>query len=405
MRLRASLFERYPFGWLALASAIAGIVFVRCFPSEPHQPDSWAFEALARSLLAGRGLTYREPMLPGLDLYAFRAPGYPIFAALGLLFGGVGTVILIQGALCGLSASIVGRIAGQLGGARAAWAAFALRLVWPVAWQYARLEMSETLFEFLGITATWLALLCVERRRVGWALVAGVVAAASMLTRPAGAGTVAAIAAWLAWRHRRGAIAFALAALLVWLPWPIRNYARLHAFVPFSTLGGATTWAGTQPGEIVGPAFEWMSQHTDLGEVALDRHYFALARAEVRSRPWQAAMRMVRWSLLYLGPLRGRDPTLWVQRFAMLAALAAVLLAESRARLALPAMVWAAQGLLLVSVVLIDRYRFPTDWCVIVAAGVGLAGLADRLGTRRAAALAGVSLALCLAGSLLVARH
>lgn len=87
---------------------------------DPMQnPDSLAFAAPARSVLGGHGLRYREALIPGLDLFAFRAPGYPVFVALGLTLGGIGTVIAIQGALNGLSAALVGDIARKLGaGAR-----------------------------------------------------------------------------------------------------------------------------------------------------------------------------------------------------------------------------------------------------------------------------------------------
>ena len=114
---------------------------------------------------------------------------------------------------------------------------------------------------------------------------------------------------------------------------------------------------------------------------------------------------MVNWSVLYIGPVRGRALSLWVHRFAMIAAFAAMLLAAARARLGLPILFWAAQGALLLPVIVIERYRFPAEWCVIVAAAVGLVELGGRFGPRSAARFAAVALALSVAGSWVTARH
>jgi hypothetical protein len=405
MRPRLPSFDRFPFGWAAVVGGVLGLILVRALPLDPHlNPDSWAFEAVARSLLAGRGFTYREPMLTGLDLYAFRAPGYSVFVACGMLLGGLGAVIAMQGALQGVTAALVGLIAGRLAGPRAAWIAFTLRFAWPAAWLHARLEGSELVFELLTVLAAWLAIESVERRSLGAGVLAGLATAASVHTRAVGLGTAVAITVWLCFRFPRVAVAFALAAVVAWAPWPARNAARLHAFVPFSTSGGATTWAGTMGGD-VGPAYVWMSQHTNLGELRLDRQCYAFARQNVRANPAAAAKRSLRWALIYLGPIRGRDASMWVHRVAMLAALAALLMPAARRRLALPALVWAAQGGLMLTVAIIDRYRFPAEWCVVVAAAVGLVGLAERLGPRRAGWIAGLALVVCFAGSHLVARR
>ena len=291
MQLRVPAFDRYPLGWLAVLAAVLGVAVVRLLPLDPHaNPDSWAFEAIARSLLAGHGFTYREPMLQGLDLYAFRAPGYSVLVALGLLLGGVGSVIVLQGALNGISAALVGQVAGRLAGPRAAWIAFALRLAWPAGWGYARAETSEILFEFLGVLATWLVIESIERRHVGWSLVAGAACAAAILTRPVGIANAGVLALGLWLRFPRAAVAFALTILVGWAAWPVRNVARLHAFVPFSTLGGATAWAGTTENGEVGPAFTgcrstpgWERWRSTATSTRLPAPRFARIRGRPRS--------------------------------------------------------------------------------------------------------------------------
>ncbi len=394
----------FPLGRVAVGAAVAGAIVTRLLHIDPHlNPDAFAFESIARSLLAGHGFAYRESSLAGLDLYAFRAPAYPVFVALALAAGGVSTLIAIQGSLNGLTAALVGSIAGWLGGSRAAWIAFAIRLAWPAAWFHSALVMSEIFYEALIVIATWLVLEAIERRRISWIALSGLLTTAAMLTRPVGLGLAAALGIWLLIRWRRGAVVFALAVLLSWAPWPIRNAERLHAFVPFTTLGGATAFTGASDQD-VGAAFQFMSSHVEMGEVGLDRYFYAQARARVLADPGAAFIRAARFALVYLGPIRGRARELWVHRFAMLAALPALALALWRRRLTLPFLIWGAQGVLLLPVLLIDRYRFPTEWCVVIAAGLGLAALAERIGSRRAVIASAIALAVCIVGTLAVAR-
>ncbi|HTR97552.1 MAG TPA: hypothetical protein VMH61_06575 [Candidatus Acidoferrales bacterium] len=394
----------YPLGLLLLLGALAGLVVTPLLHLDPHlNPDSLDFEAIARSLLAGHGFVYREAMFPSLSLYAFRAPGYPLFLAAGLALGGVRAAIALNGIVTGLAAALVGAIAFRLGGARAGWIAFAIRMVWPVAWWNAGQLMSETLFEFLTVLATWLALECVQRRSTALAVASGGVAAAALLTRPVGVMAALALGIWLVARRPRAAVAFALAALMAWSPWPIRNAKRLHAFVPMVTSSGLVRWtmhAGLPPST----AWAWMAAHSDQGELAMDRHFRAensrLAHAPLLERLRDTMSN----TLTYLGPIRGRTRELWLHRFAMLAAFSALLLPAARPRLVLPALLWLSQGALMISLEVSQRFRFPTDWCVVIAAAVGLAALADRWGARRTALAAAAALALCVAGTIVVAR-
>lgn len=391
--------REYPLGWVALAAAVAGVAVTLGLSLDPMEnPDSLAFQALARSLLSGQGFRYQEPLIPGLDLLAFRAFGYPAFVALGMALGGVGAVIAIQGALNGLSAALVGAIAKDLHSGRAAWIAFALRMIWPFSWFYSGQLMSETLYEFLTVLATWLVVRSVTRRQIPWSILGGLAAAAAILCRPVGVGLAAALGLWLLLKFPRAAAAYALAALVTWAPWPIRNARHLHAFVPFTTNGGATTWIGLNNG-IARPAYDWMGTHAERGEIGFDRHFRALARERMKQDPGAVASGILGRTFLYLGPIRGRATMLWVHRFAMLAALAALLLRSARARLLLPGLVWGAQGALLLAILLNDRYRYATDWCVVIAAAFGIVGISERYGARRALLLGGIAAALCIAGS------
>ncbi len=394
--------ERYPLAWLALGAAAIGGCIAPLLPIPHVQPDSLAFEAIARSILAGTGIRYQEAHMPGLDLYAFRAPGYPVFLAFVLAIGGMTTLLAIQGALNGLSAALVGAVAGELAGARAAWIAFALRFAWPVSWGHASVVESEILYEVLTVLATWLILVAVRRRWLGLAVLAGGVTAAAILVRPVGLGLAGAIGLWLLFKQPRAAVAFGAAALIAWAPWPVRNARVLHAFVPFTTNGGATAWAGTTDGDVL-PAYLWMGENLSLGEIGFDRHYRALTLERIHDHPAHVAAAVAQRAFIYLGPIRGRDADLWVHRFAMMAALAALGLAWSRPRVLLPGLIWLGQGAVLVPVYLISRYRFPTEWCVAVAAAIGLVALGKQLGLRRAGLIATGALLLALFGSLALA--
>ena len=396
---RAFSLPDYPAGRLALVAAVAGIAVTLGLRLDPMEnPDSLAFLALARSMLDGLGIRYQEPLIPGVDLFAFRAPGYPVFVAAGMALGGIGVVIAIQGALNGLSAVLVGGIARDLHSNRAGWIAFALRAIWPFSWIYSGHLMSETLYEFLCVLAAWLAVRGVVQRRIQWSALAGCVAAGAVLCRPVGLALVGALGLWLLTRFPRAAAAFALAALVAWAPWPIRNALVLRAFVPFTTNGAGTAWIGLSGG-VARPAYDWMGAHTELGELGFDRHFRQLNREIVKRDPGALVSGVAVRSFFYLGPIKGRATMLWVHRFAMLGALAALFLPGARAMLLLPGLVWGAQGALLVAILLNDRYRFPTDWCVVLAAAFGLTALAARIGDRRALLYAGIAAALSIAGS------
>jgi hypothetical protein len=391
-------------GRVAIVSAVIGAVINLLTPVDPHlNLDSRAFEAIARSLLAGQGFVYREPLLHGLAFYAFRSPGYSAFLALGLWLGGVTAAVALQGALQGVSAALVGDLAGRWAGPRAAWLAFAIRFAWPAGWFHAGQLMSEGFFELTTLLAVWLAVRTGEGRQLRWALAAGVAVGVALLTRPVGLGCALALAAWLCVRHPRGAAVLALAALLTWLPWPLRNAQRLHAYVPFLTSGGVTSWT-THSGHPPSVAWDYMAQHTDLGEVGLDRHFRVATLEIVRADPMGFARQLGRGLLEYVGPLFYRGREVWLHRFALLALLPALLWADARRRLVLPGLVWAGEGLFMLPIALHARFRFPSEWCVIVAAAIGLEATAERWGTRRAGVLALGALLLCIAFTLAVAR-
>ena len=391
-------------GWMSLIAAVVCAVVVRLLHMDQYSnPDSHAFMAIARSLLEGRGFVYNEPMFPSVPLYAFRSPGYSAFLAVAMMLGGVATAVTVQGALSGVSAALVGGLARDLGGNRAAWIAFAFRLAWLGCWSFAGQIATESFFEFTMILTVWLAFRAALKHNVALAATAGVVATLSILTRPAGVGPLAAVMWWLVRRFPRGAIALAAALFITWLPWPIRNYTKLHTFVPLLTMGGVALWdSHSENPPIV--AWTYMAEHPELGEVGYDKH-FARATVElIRENPTGFVRRVARATLEYMGPIKDRRLNTWLHRFALLALLAALWWPAARVRLALPVMVWASFGALIIPIAVNYRYRFPAEWCVMIGAAIGLDALSERLGGRRTAVLAAVGLAACIAFTLVVGR-
>ena len=391
-------------GWMSLIAAVVCAVVVRLLHMDQYSnPDSHAFMAIARSLLEGRGFVYNEPMFPSVPLYAFRSPGYSAFLAVAMMLGGVATAVTVQGALSGVSAALVGGLARDLAGNRAAWIAFAFRLAWLGCWSFAGQVTTESFFEFTMILTVWLAYRAALKRNASWAATAGVVATLSILTRPAGVGPLAAVGLWLVRRFPRGAMVLAAALFITWLPWPIRNYTKLHTFVPLLTMGGVALWdSHSENAPIV--AWTYMADHPELGEVGFDRHFSAATVQLIRDDPQGFVRRVARATLEYMGPIRDRRLNTWLHRFALLAVLAALWWPASRARLKLPAMVWIAFGALIIPIAVNYRYRFPAEWCVMIGAAIGLDALSERLGGRRAALLAAVGLAACIAFTIAVGR-
>src|SRR6185503_11117020 len=166
--------------------------------------------------------------------------------------------------------------------------------------------MSETFFEFVTILTVWLAVRAEARRRLGWLVLTGVAAGLGVLTRPVALGCLGAVGLWLLFRrHPRGAVVVAATAFLVWLPWPIRNQARLHAFVPLLTSGGVAAW-NIQSNHEPDVAWAFMREHVALGEVGLDEHFRRATSELIRQDPVAYAKRIARASIDYTGPILER---------------------------------------------------------------------------------------------------
>jgi len=400
---------------VALAVACpAGALIAATVAAAPHaNPDSHAFEAVARSLLQGHGFTYREPMLPGLDLKAFRSPAYAVFLALAFRLGGVQAALAMQGALAAATAALVADLAHRAAGARAGALALGALLLWGQPWRYAGELMTETLYTFLVVLALWLAApfaglatrgarddARAEPRRGGAhdraaapvrAALLGAVTALAILARPSGFALAAALGVTMLRRAPRALAVTAVVAVLAWAPWPARNAAVLHAFVPTLTNGGLNAWNGNT-GRPIAEGWGLQQRNVERGEVGLDRMFWRLTREEIAMHPRAAADRLAGRIAGYVGP-PSSQPAQWML-LAMwpLAAIGVWGLASGpasgRALLGLAGTAWVWHALVASLVVVNERYRHPTDPVVVLIGALGVETLVRRLGARRGGLLA-----------------
>ena len=373
--------DGFPFVPLAIAAALAGAVIASSLTAHPYaNPDSHAFEAVARSLLAGRGFAYQEPLLPGVTLFAYRAPVFPLFAVPLLALGGVPLVLAAQGALVGLTAAVLGRMAARLGGRPAGWVAFAFAMAWWPTWQLAGQFLSETLYTTLTVLAV-AAALTVRAAGARAAAAAGALVAAAALTRSIGAAVALAIGLWLLRTRPRALAAYVLAGLLLWLPWPLRNAVRLHAFVPFTTNAAMNFYSGNSG---VSPDGCWrdMAAHVERGELGFERAFAERARREVLARPPRFARALLRKAIGYVVPLTREAGTPLHRALLPVIVFGLLFAPPIRGPLLLPGLVWLVQAAVSILTVTNTRYRAPSDWVIVLAASLAMAGIAGRYGRR-----------------------
>ena len=276
--------------------------------------DDWdRYRAVAENLFH-RGVfatieaptAYRPPLYPWLLVPAIACGPYATFA-IGVLHValGVGTVLLTW------------RFGLQAGLGRAAVAGAVLVAVDPILLRQSTLVMTETPAAFFAIAGLVALGRAAARPTPFHVAAAGGVAALAALVRPTFLPWVAACAAILPWRiapgGRRLAVAaiFVASAAAVLTPWATRNYVRFGKPILSTTHGGYNLLLGNNPYFYEHLRTQpwgtpWFSQDLDRqwlaempqGEVAADRHAYALAWRCIRQQPamfvWASAVRLGR---------------------------------------------------------------------------------------------------------------
>lgn len=365
---------------------------------------------------------------------AWFPPGYPMFLAAIYAFAGhsqlAGRIAnAVLGAITCLLVYLTGR---RLVGERQGLAAGALVAIWPNLVFHTLILDSETLSAAQFTAVIWIGTLPADTRRAFWlrAVAFGLLLGWSMLTRPAAAILVVAVATYWALQTRSPreivrvlAVPVLIASVFI-VGWSARNRAQFGEWIPVSTNGGYNFWQANNayangndtfwPSVPRGiPEFETMRSGD---EFTRNREGYRYGLAFLRAHPWHpltSAWTKFMWlyhtdtSGLYEGVLNAPELSpsgvaAWFKRHqhlaesltfrfyfvVMLLALAALLLAAPSTRPAIWSL--ASLGVLLLGFHLFfhakDRFHVPLAPAFALMAGVTTMWLYDAARRRTVAA-------------------
>lgn len=319
---------------LMVAAALLGLVLRLAFSfgywvGKPLTHDELEYLDLSRSIAAGRGFVYSGSRDTGTAQQFGRAPGYPLFLAVigaGRSTGDtVPAAVKVGQAIVGaIVIGLIGLLAARCAGPGAGVAAAVMAAIYPpLVWITAYI-LSETLYAALALATTLALQFAVdrsdrrsERSAAPIAIIAGLLAGAAILVRPAMAFFVPLALLWLAVR-RRGvlAVALLLASAAVVAPWTIRNARVYGRLVPVASEGGVTFWTGNHPlakGEgdlaanpdIKRADLEFRRAHPGLTAEQLEPLYYRDALQYIAAHPvWWAGLlaRKAVYTVIPIGP-------------------------------------------------------------------------------------------------------
>jgi 4-amino-4-deoxy-L-arabinose transferase-like glycosyltransferase len=396
--------------WCAVTAGLAArLAFgLGYWVDKPLTHDEREYLALAASLAAGRGFTYRP--LPatndaGPERFA-RAPLYPLFlrvVAPGDLdehrASSPASVKVAQALVGAIGVWLIGWLGTRAAGPAAGLVAAVVAALYPpLVWMPAYV-LSETLFSTLALASAALLAAVIDRRAgdlpargvLPILAAAGAVGGAAALTRPAMVVFLVFAGVWLLVRRApRQAAAFLAGAAIVILPWSVRNTIEHGRVVLIAAQGGVNLWIGNHPlatgdGDLAAnPALKaahrnFRERHPGLSPEALEPIYVREAIGHVREHPihW---LGLVARKFFYLWVPIGPSYTLRSTRYFVASIVSYGLLLPC-AMAGLAVLVrrrapWRALGLLAASAVLVsllffpqERYRIPViDPALIVCA-------------------------------------
>jgi 4-amino-4-deoxy-L-arabinose transferase-like glycosyltransferase len=236
--------------WIAIAllvfTELVRIAYVLHTRNYVARQDAQSYNYLAQTLARGNGWGYGNS--------AYRPPGYPVFlAGIYLLVGlpnGVFTAArLVQTLLATATIGLIGVMAWQLAGRRAALISLAIGSIYIPLVLIGVALMTEALFTPLLLIATICALQCrrVERRQYLWIVLSGFFCGLASLTRGNGILLMfpLALVVWTtkprwSWRALAAPLTLLVVACATISPWTIRNANAQHAFIPVTDELGNT---------------------------------------------------------------------------------------------------------------------------------------------------------------------
>jgi hypothetical protein len=316
------------------AAAIAGLVLRLAFAlvywvDRPLTHDEHEYLTLARGIASGAGFVYDGAHETGTAQQFGRAPGYPLFLA--ALDAGrpvpsstPARVKIAQSIVGAASVWVIGLIALRSAGPRAGVVAACLAALYPPLIWISAYALSEALYSLAALATVFVLQRAVDRGErdgratdVALAVLAGALAGAAALIRPAMLLFLPLAFAWLLVRRRAPlAIALAVASVLVIAPWTIRNL-RVHGrFVLIASEGGVTFWTGNHPlargeGDLAAnPALKraelaFRASHPGLTPEELEPLYYREALRWIAENPlaWSALVaRKLFYTIVPTGP-------------------------------------------------------------------------------------------------------
>lgn len=174
---------------VGLALALRALAWWLTWPTQPAG-DEYDYFLRAARLASGEGLVDPGGRAPGAVF--FYAGVFELFWPWAQLARAANVLV---GALAVVPAFGIGR---RLGGTRVGVATALIVALYPSFVAFSHYLWSETLFVALSALGLWWTLLADERRRLGWACLAGVTFGLAALTREAGVLVAPACAVWLA---------------------------------------------------------------------------------------------------------------------------------------------------------------------------------------------------------------
>jgi 4-amino-4-deoxy-L-arabinose transferase-like glycosyltransferase len=225
----------------------------------PGIQDQVSYEALAQSLLAGRGYSFTEnwyPFTPANAPTAHWSFLYPLYLAATYAVFGLHPLAarlvqaILGGALISLLVYLIGRrVANEETGLVAA----GLAAVYGYFVYYSAALMTETFFIVSVLWSLYLALELKEKPALGrWVLLGAVLGVAALLRQ-----TILIFAPflmlWLYWELRSQSVRWwcffvpaGMVALLI-VPWTVRNYVVYQQILPLNSNAGYALYASNNP--------------------------------------------------------------------------------------------------------------------------------------------------------------
>ncbi len=288
---------------LALALRLAWVGYLEWRGAGLFGPDAPSYDALATSLLEGRGLQkgdylglFTDPQ-QSLVVRSFRPPLLPL--VLAGVYGTAGHRLwvarVVMAVLSAATCVVVMAVARRVFDGPTAVVAGLLSAVYPKFVYYAGALVTETPCTYLLAVAVALLLAARVAESGGWRwAAAGAALGLAALARSSLLLFAPVAAAWVlvARRGRRRALFEAALVLVgfvaVMSPWWVRNY-RVHGrFVPATTEGGYTLWVTNNPladggGHCFLPDAD--GAFDGLSEVEVDRLFWRKGMAHIRAHP------------------------------------------------------------------------------------------------------------------------